>query len=104
MTRRSIPWRYEQHQQLKHLWFKGSSISFIAQSLGVSETSVKKLRIADGLPKRRHSMGRFTKEINVRFTSSQWATIEALAEENGFTTAKIVRLAIERFTGKRDDE
>lgn len=49
-------------------------------------------------------MGRFTKEINVRFTSSQWATIEALAEENGFTTAKIVRLAIERFTGKRDDE
>ena len=104
MGRKSIPWTFEQRKRLTQMWNLGRLIPAIADELGVSATAVKKMRAKLNLPSRQVARMKLGHEINVRFTEKQWLRLEQLSETGGMTKARLIRLAIERFTGFRDDE
>lgn len=100
MTRGRPPlvWGEAKRTRFRQMWALGRSVAYIADELGVSQTALKKMRVKMKLPPRRLARGDWSRAVKVQFTAAQWDKIHALAKENGFTVAKTVRLAIERFT------
>ena len=104
MGRRPINWTYERDLKFKQMWNLGTQLPQIADYFGCSVTAAKKHRMKLGLRSRQVARMKLGHEINVRFTQKQWDRIAELAEQGGMTKARIIRLAIERFTGHKDDE